>query len=419
MKKVLFVTTRLIYPVNDGRKVVLYNYCKGLAEQHDCEVRLFSIIDNDEMDIEQPDFIKEIYQVNPPSKIEKVKNLLLKSILLNKWPLQVSLYYSKKSKQKLNKIIEEYKPDVVICDMARTAEYLKDLDENKYTKILDMDDMLSKRYKRQAENGSLGKDALGAYSKKLPNFVNYIIDKVNIMKIVLNKEYKLLSKYEVEISKFYKSIIFVSPLEVDIFNNLINENKSIDITIGVDYEYFSEQISMPKNDKSIVFLGNMYVAHNKDAVKSFLDNIFPLVLKEIPDAVFRIVGRCTEEYKNEMIKYSNVEVTGEVDDIRKYVQECSVAVAPLTYGSGIKTKILETMAMGIPVVTNSIGIEGISVKNYRDIIVEDSYDKYADAIVRLIRDEYLRNQIIKNGQKFILKKHVWEDILLKFDKILK
>lgn len=418
MKKVLFITTRLIYPVNDGRKVVLYNYCKGLAEMHNCEVRLFSIIDEEEKNIKQPDFISKVYEINPPSKAEKINNLIFKSGLRNKWPLQVSLYYSKRIKKQLTEILEEYNPDIVISDMARTGEYLRDLDPTKYNKILDMDDILSKRYKRQYENGTTGKDALGAYSKKLPSFFNGILDKVDIMKYILNKEYKLLSKYEIDVSKYSDSIVFVSPLESNHFNNIIKEEKSIDITIGVDYNYFSTKVINEKKKNYIVFLGNMYVAHNKDAVSYFLNEIFPNIIKEIPDAVFRIVGRCSDEYKIELLKYKNVELTGEVDDIRKYVQECEVAVAPLTYGSGIKTKILETMAMGVPVVTNSIGTEGLGVENYKEIISEDNKKNYYKSLIELMKNEDLKNKISKNAQEFVKNNHLWDEILRKFKKIL-
>lgn len=418
MTKVLFITTRLIYPVNDGRKVVLYNYCKGLAERHNCEVKLFTLLDEEESNIEQPGFISEVYRAELPTKIEKVKNILFKSLILNKWPLQVSLYYSKKTQKRLNNIIDEYNPDVVICDMARTAEYLKNLDKLKFNKILDMDDILSKRYRRQYENGSLGSDALGAYSKKLPYWINKTINKIDIMKFVLKKESKLLEKYEIDISKYYNKIIFVSPVESEEFNRKIGEEKSIDITIGVNYKYFSENIAQVKNDKNIVFLGNMQVAHNKDAIKSFLDNIFPFVSEKIPDVKLRIVGKCTKEYKLDMSKYENVEVTGEVDDIRKYVQECSVAIAPLTYGSGIKTKILETMAMGIPIVTNSIGVEGIKLEDDKNVIVRNDPKDFALSIIDLLENEEIRLKIAEESKVFIRENHQWENILVKFKNII-
>lgn len=417
MKKVLFVTTRLIYPVNDGRKVVLYNYCKGLAEQHNCEVSLFSFVDENEY-IDQPTFLNDVHLCKSPSKIEKLKNLIVKSIVKREWPLQVSLYYSKKAQKKLNRVISEYKPDIVIADMARTAEYLKQLDNCDYRKILDMDDIISKRYRRQLKSGTMGIDIIGAYSKKLPNSLKGLLNNKKIAEFILEKEIELLSKYEVSISKYYEKIIFVSPVEAAEFNKKIDENKCLDITIGVDYDYFSKSKADHDEEKCIVFLGNMYVAHNKDAVNKFIDEIFPIILKDIPEAKFRIVGRCPEEYKVNLSKIKNIEVSGEVEDIRSWVQSSTVAVAPLTYGSGIKTKILETMAMGVPVVTNYIGVEGISTENDKNIIVREASKEIAEEIIKLLKDTEYRKLISNEARAFISENHRWSEILKKFEDIL-
>ena len=164
MKKVLFLTTRTIYPVNDGRKVVLYNYC---------EVKLFSILDekivNDFKN--KPDFVSEIYCVNSPNKIEKIKNLFFQTLLFNKWPMQVSLYYSKNIQKKLDFIIKSYNPDIIICDMVRTSEYIKYLNDEVFNKVLDMDDILSNRYKLQLKKSELSVEDIGAYSKHIPKII--------------------------------------------------------------------------------------------------------------------------------------------------------------------------------------------------------------------------------------------------------
>lgn len=417
-KKILFVTTRFIYPVNDGRKVVLYNYCKGLSKQLGYEVSLFAFVDEKERQEKQPDFISKIYYGEVPGKIEKVKNLLFKSIISRKWPLQVSVYYSKKSKKNLLKVIDEYKPDIVICDMARTAEYLKDLDENKYNKILDMDDLISKRYLRQLDSNSVGASAIGAYSKKLPKFLNKLSSCSFIIKNVLKMEADILSKYEMKISKFYDHVVFVSPIETEEFNKKIKSNKSTTITIGVDYNYFSKQFKCKKLHNYIGYLGNMYVAHNKDAVYNFIENIFPIILKEKPDAVFRIIGRCPKELIDKYKDNKNIEVTGEVDDIRKYMQECEVSVAPFIYGTGIKTKILETMAMGVPVVTNSIGKEGLNLTNGLNIIVENDDVNMAKQILALLSDSSMRDKISENASEYVKVNHQWNDIIEKFENIL-
>lgn len=417
-KKILFVTTRLIYPVNDGRKVVLYNYCKGLSLQLQNEVSLFTFADDEEKSIKQPDFIKNIYYGNLPGKAEKLKNILFKSFILRKWPLQVSVYYSKSAKKELLKVVEKYKPDIVICDMARTAEYLKDLDDKKYVKILDMDDMLSKRYRRQAESLINGSDAIGAYSKKLPEFLRKFTNISFLMKYVLNKESKLLEKYEVEASKYYKDIVFVSPIEAEEFNKKLGVNKSRTVTIGVDYDYFSEDLAKTKCENKIVYLGNMNVAHNKDAVSNFVDNIFPYILDKKPDTILKVVGKCSDDYRDQFKNNKNIQVTGEVDDIRKEVSECAVSVAPLKYGTGIKTKILETMAMGVPVVTNSIGNEGLALESHKHIIVEDDNKKMANEIVELLSNAHMREQLSKESKKYIKDNHKWENIMKEFDKIL-
>ena len=420
MKKVLFLTTRTIYPVNDGRKVVLYNYCRGLAEKHKCEVKLFSILDekivNDFKN--KPDFVSEIYCVNSPNKIEKIKNLFFQTLLFNKWPMQVSLYYSKNIQKKLDFIIKSYNPDIIICDMVRTSEYIKYLNDEVFNKLLDMDDILSNRYKLQLKKSELSVEDIGAYSKHIPKIIKKFIDNKVFIRFILSKEAKLLEKYEKSIADNFKKIIFVSPKEVEQFNLLIKEKKAIDITIGVDYEYLSKKTILKKEENTICFLGNMNVAHNKDAIKKFLNDIFPKVLKENPNTKLKIIGKCSEEYKNKFKHYKNIIVTGEVDDIRPYVQSSMIAIAPLTYGSGIKTKILETMAMGTPVITNNIGVEGIKVNNNIDIIICNDDESFSESIIELLRNKEKREEISKQAKETIKKFYQWDNILIKFNEII-
>lgn len=162
----------------------------------------------------------------------------------------------------------------------------------------------------------------------------------------------------------------------------------------------------------------MYVAHNKDAVNLFLADVFPSILNQIPNCVFRIVGRCSQEYKNQIRKNPNVEVTGEVEDVRKYVQDCTVAVAPLKYGSGIKTKILETMAMGVPIVTNEIGNEGLGLINNKEIIIAEDDEDVANQIVNLLQNIKLQKRLSTEAKLFVKDNHQWKSILTKFSEIL-
>ncbi|WP_052220318.1 glycosyltransferase family 4 protein [Clostridium homopropionicum] len=412
MKKVLFITTRLIYPTNSGRKVVLYNYCKGLKELYDYDVYLYSFLEDGETkELKQPKFISDIYYAEQPGKLEKFKNILINSLIKKKWPLQVSLYYSKKTHDRLIKIINKISPEILICDMARTAEYLRNINIPNIKKVLDMDDLISKRYIRQANNDNLNISTFGIYTQKMPLSLKKILNYHLLIKKILKLEGKLLAKYEIGVCNDFEKIIFVSSIEADEYNRKTNSNKAIDVTIGVDYDYFSEKVAKIKQQNLIGFLGNMYVSHNRDAVSYFLKEIFPEIKKNIPNVKFRIIGRCSNEYKIQFKELDYLEVTGEVEDIREYVQECSVMVAPLTYGSGIKTKILETMAMGTPVVTNNIGVEGIMVENNKHIFVCENKKDFASKVIMLLKDANLNMRISDASKRNIYKRYTWNNTL--------
>lgn len=418
-KNILFITTRFIYPITSGRRVVLYNYCKGLSEIYNCNVDILTFLENDDEKYlnNQPKFINLKGILKQPPLLEKIKNIIIKSLIQKKWPLQVSLYYSKETQHKIDQYINKYKPDIVICDMARVAQYIIN-DNAEYMKILDIDDLISKRYQRQILNDDLGADAIGAYINKIPKGIRKFLDIKLIIKKILKFEQNVLEKYEFELKDYFDKYIFVSPVESTEYNQICNFKKADFVTIGVDYEYYSEQLDISKNNE-IVFLGNMNVSHNKNAVDYFLKNIFPIILSKNSSVIFKIVGKCDNiEYLSKLNEYRNVITTGEVDDIRPYVKSSKASVAYLTYGSGIKTKILETMAMGIPVVTNSIGAEGILELPNRGLIVKDNNEEVAEELLRLIEDEEYNTQISNSSNQFIKNNYKWESTLKRFENIL-
>lgn len=107
-----------------------------------------------------------------------------------------------------------------------------------------------------------------------------------------------------------------------------------------------------------------------------------------------------------------------MEDVREYLCKCKVFVCPLTFGSGIKTKNLEAMSLGIPVVTTTIGAENINAENGEDWFVTDDYSKMADIIVNLINDDELRKKIGKNGSEYINKNFTWDVAEEELKKIL-
>lgn len=158
---------------------------------------------------------------------------------------------------------------------------------------------------------------------------------------------------------------------------------------------------------TVAFLGAMSVAHNESGVIHFIENILPLIREKKPDTKFIVVGGGVTEklrtYRNDFIRF-----TGRVEDVRTVIGKCQVFVCPLTFGSGIKTKNLEAMAMGIPVVTTSIGAENINAVEGKDWLVEDENQLFADAVVKIMNDKELYNELRKNGYQYVKDNFTWK-----------
>lgn len=404
MKKIVILTERLPYPPTSGTKNLLYNYCKILHNDFGMEVVNISFKeDGDDVSL-KPDFISKTYTLPNPSGTAKLKNLIVKTFIQQKYPMQVSLFWDEKVKKIIDKIVSREKPDYVIADYVRTTEYLKD---HKGFKIADLQDLLSLRYSRQLEADLSTINPYGAYLFRLPKPIQSVLQVNWIKKCIMKTEVKLMRRFEKDVANYYDRVAFVAKQEGRRYDKMVGDKKSIVVPLGVNYEYFSEKVETEKLHHSIAFLGAMNVSHNEYGIIHFIKDIFPLVLKKVPDAKLYIIGGgATEQLKS--LASDNVILTGRVDDVRVAISACDVFVCPLVFGSGIKNKNLESMAMGVPVVTTTIGAENIDAVDRQDWFVSDSNEDFADDVVKFLLDEKLREEIGKNGQTFVKNNFTWK-----------
>jgi len=160
--------------------------------------------------------------------------------------------------------------------------------------------------------------------------------------------------------------------------------------------------------EGIVFLGGYRHQPNVDAVEYFMSNIFPLVLRERPNMKFIIAGsnppKSFDEYKS-----GNVKVVGYIKDHRKLLSKSRVGIAPLRYGAGVKGKILESFATGLPVVTTPIGAEGIGYQNMGTLVTDDP-KAFAEAVIELYDDENMWNEMSKQSMDIVKSKFTPEKV---------
>lgn len=407
MKRLVFLTARLPFPASSGRKNVMYNYCKILHETYGYDITVVSYLEDGDDPNAKPDFISDVIVLPKVSAKKKIKNLLLRTFIQRRWPMQVSLFWDSSNAVHIKEVLNDIKPDVVMCDMVRMTEYARDYQGYK---IADLDDMLSIRYERQLSQDMAVINPYGAYLYSLPKSVQKILSLPRIKRMILASEVSLLKKYERDIAKIYNKTVFVAEREAIILNSELSFDRAVAVPLGVDVDYYGEFFNkQKKNQHTIAFLGAMSVAHNEAGAIHFIKDIFPLIQEKVSDAKFVIVGGgITEQLKKAAKGNDSVVFTGRVEDVRTEVGKCQVFVCPLTFGSGIKTKNLEAMAMGVPVVTTTIGAENINAVNGRDWIIADENLQFARAVIGVLNNKDLHDKLSINAYAFVEKNFTWK-----------
>jgi len=388
---ILFMADKVPYPIyNDGGTLMTYNVMKFLNTDNDLDFISFHNPNN----VIPEDFMDGI--CNNSFLIEDNVTLTsldyLKSIVSFKPP-----FYNKKSNlffYELKKLINNNKYDLIFIDGIHMDVYASEIKHS--NKIISLHDSLSLLY-------------LSFYNSSNNFFVKSYFYYCSL----------IFKKVELQILKNYRKCLFVSNKDVE----YLKKNTSNKITNcfviqnGVNQDLVAKQQIIKKNENALVFTGVMDYKPNVDAVMFFVKEIFPLILINHPKTIFFIVGKNpSEEIK--LLKSKNIIVTGFVDDISGFILNSCVYVSPLLSGAGLKNKILEAMALRIPIVSTSISLHGINVEHNKHIFVKDNPTDFAKSVSFLLDDEKLRNKLIINSYDLILKEYTWEHVYSLYNKIL-
>ena len=175
---------------------------------------------------------------------------------------------------------------------------------------------------------------------------------------------------------------------------------------AVDTNYFRPTEVVPEPDR-LVFTGTMNYRPNIDAVAYFVRHILPAIVRARPNARLTIVGAYpTEDVRS--LESPRVHVVGRVPDIRPYLAVASVVVIPLRTGSGTRLKLIEALAMAKPVVSTSLGAEGIPVRDGEHLLVADGPSAFAESVVRLLRDTALARALGQAGREYAAEHLTWD-----------
>ncbi len=163
-----------------------------------------------------------------------------------------------------------------------------------------------------------------------------------------------------------------------------------------------------------MLVGNYDYRPNADAAIVLITRILPLVRAQIPDVTVEIVGPNPPAALISLAG-EGVEVTGYVSDVRTYLAKAGCCVAPLTLGSGIQNKILEAMAMGVPVITTPVGCEAIAARPGENILVGTDPTELAECAIKLLQNEAMRTQLSEAGRQLVQRAHSWSSAAAQYE----
>ena len=245
-----------------------------------------------------------------------------------------------------------------------------------------------------------------------------------LKKVIYRTEAARLRKYERKIADLVNHCIVTTNTEAELFRSFIPDMRISIVANGVDTEYFKSQegimdYGLSTIDKNkIIFTGQMDYFANVDGILYFYREIFPLIKKQAADVKLYIVGNNPVK-EIVRLRGKDVIVTGFVKDIRPFLEESAVCVVPLRIARGVQNKILEAMAMGIPVVATSVAMKGIKAQKQKDILIGDTPDAFAQKVTALLKDKELRKSLAENGREIIKTEYNWNQNLSGINGILK
>ncbi|WP_435196354.1 glycosyltransferase family 4 protein [Natronomonas sp. EA1] len=389
---VLYFTSREILPLDSGDAVRANNICKNLKEMGN---NIFLVYFGGEPDnpSELFNICNDYKAIKFPSYLDTIPGRIYKTALAF-FPAQ-HLPTPEVIRQVESEIVEfgqKNNVDVLQINSPRAPGWVT-IELDTFTKVIDFGDSFSLQFKRDMNSSQ-------SIVEYLNNFIKYVWMK--------NLEEKMISAFD--------GSVVVSNQDANALRNVASGGDISVIKNGVDTVKFMPDNKLRGSDSEydIVFHGNLDFPPNKKAVEYILQDVYPQIVNKRPNTKFLIVGpNPPMELQTEQV--NNVEFTGYVDDIVKTISNAKIALLPMVSGSGIKNKILEAMALEIPVVSNPLGVEALSDNAVNQISVGNDANDLANRSLSLLDDRCKRHKIGEQSRQVMIDEYSWSEVSEEFE----
>ena len=396
--RLLWMKSDVLLPLDTGGKLRTWHLMRHLAARHDITYLGFSTPDQRREHIEGMHEVARAVHVVPRSHPAKGSlNFYAGAAahLLDPLPYAVGKYRSRAFRRRLDELLRREAFDLIVCDFLVPAVNLPR--RLPCPSVLFTHNVEAEIWRRHAETkrGRVSRFLYGVQHRRMLRF-----------------EARTLARFD--------GVLAVSDADRETFARLYPGAVTQPVHVvptGVDTEFFRPASSSP-GARTLVFTGSMDWLPNEDAMLFFCADVLPLIRREEPEVTLSIVGRTPTPAVARLAQQHGVVVTGRVDDVRPHMANAAVYIVPLRIGGGTRLKIFEAMAMGKAVVSTTIGAEGLPVSDGQHLVLADSAQTFADAVVRLLRNVEQRRALEAAARTLVVQRYDWAAVAGELDQAL-
>lgn len=391
--KIVWVKSGPLHPPDTGGKIRTFNMLKVLRHRHN--VHYIAFREPDGVAQSRADEYSQA-QTWVPRK-EKPRGSLpfyaavAQNAIRRGLPFVLENYVSSDMERAVGEVVRQQRPDLIVCDFLTPA-----------TNVLP-----------QAK-------ALGAKTLLFEHNVEALIwermaaNASGLRRLHLWDQWRRMERWERRLASQFDGVVAVSEEDAALLRDRLRlRNVLGSVPTGVDTIYFSTAPRKPSR-RSLLFLGSMDWMPNIDGVLWFAREVLPKVREQMPDVRVKIIGRNPPASIRALAADLAIEVTGTVPEVQPHVHECRVIAVPLLAGGGTRIKIFEAMAMGVPVISTTIGAEGLPVRHGEEIEIADDAESFAKGTLKLLADAAAASRMAANARELMEQRFSWRFAASKF-----
>jgi glycosyltransferase involved in cell wall biosynthesis len=389
--RILLLTQIVPYPPDSGPKIKTFNTLKYLARRH--EVHLISFV-RPGAETEHAQALRDCCASVTPVPLRRglageVRHLAT-SLVTNR-PFLIERDDRREMRRAISALLTRTSIDAVHADQLSMGQFAVDL--RVPLRVLDEHNAVWTIVSRGAQREPIAR------------------------RLIAQLEWRKLRAYEGRLCRQFDWVTVVSSEDQCALTQAGGSFNALEIPIGVDTQ---ELAFLPRTAEArhVLSVATMFYPPNSDAVRWFATHAFPMVRAAVPGTRFSVVGSRPPAFIHKLASAeSGVVVAGYVPDLGPVLRETAVLVVPLRAGSGMRVKILEAFARGIPVVSTSVGVEGIEARAGEHLVVADSPEDFASAVTRILRDSDLAARLTHAARALVEQRYDWRRALAPLDQL--